>query len=198
MMVDAYRALDLLAAHPGIRADRIAVLGFSKGAVAAVYSAMDRFHRHHGSPSRRFAAHVGLYTPCNVAYRDDTGIARAPIRLYHGTTDDYVSVVLCRDYVSRLHQAGADAALTEYPDAQHGFDNSLYPPLVWLPSAQTTRNCRLVEEPGGVTHDAQTGQAYSLRTAPRVEIGAHIGYDARSAMAVRNAAADFLAAALLR
>lgn len=44
MIVDAYRALNWLAEHPRIRADRIAIIGFSKGAVASVYSAMTRFH----------------------------------------------------------------------------------------------------------------------------------------------------------
>lgn len=198
MVGDAYRALDLLAAHPGIRADRIAVMGFSKGAVAAIYSATDRFHRLHGSPDHRFAAHVGLYTPCNVTYADDTAVARVPLRFFHGTGDDYVSVVPCRDYVARLRAAGADAALTEYPGAQHGFDNPLHPPLVSLPDAQTTRNCRMVEGPGGVIRDAQTGQAYSLRSAPCVETGAHVGYDARAAAAVRAAVAELLASALQR
>ncbi len=197
MMVDAYRALDLLAAHPGIRADRVAVMGFSKGAVAAIYSAMDRFHQLHGSPSHRFAAHIGLYTPCNVGYTGDTAVAAVPLRFFHGIDDDYVSIVPCRDYVARLRQAGADAVLTEYPGAQHAFDNPLYAPLLPLPDAQTTRNCRLVEGPGGIIHDAQTGEAYSLESAPCVEKGAHVGYDARATTAVRAAVKEILTAALL-
>lgn len=101
MMVDAYRALDLLAAHPGLRADRIAVMGFSKGAVAAIYSAMDRFNHLHGSPSHRFAVHVGLYAPCNVRYAGDTAVAPVPLRFFHGTADDYVSIVPCRAATTR-------------------------------------------------------------------------------------------------
>ncbi len=83
MMFDAYRALDLLAAHPAIRADRIAALGFSKGAVVSIYSAMDRFYQLYGNPAQRFTAHIGLYTPCNVTYTDDTAVARVPLRLFH-------------------------------------------------------------------------------------------------------------------
>src|SRR3954470_24273949 len=45
MMVDAFKALALLAEHPRIDAKRIAVMGFSKGAVAAVYSSNLRFQR---------------------------------------------------------------------------------------------------------------------------------------------------------
>src|SRR5947208_1080868 len=70
MMVDAYRALGVLAAHPRIDPARIAVIGFSKGAVAAVYSSNQRFRRLFGQ-NAEFAAHIGLYTPCNVAYRDN-------------------------------------------------------------------------------------------------------------------------------
>ena len=198
MVVDAYGALDLLAVHPSIRADRIAVMGFSKGAVAAIYSAMDRFHQLHGSPFHRFAAHIGLYTPCNVGYTGDTVVAPVPLRFFHGIADDYVSIIPCRNYVARLRQAGADAALTEYPGAQHAFDNPLYPPLLPLPDAQTTRNCRLVEAPGGVIHDTQTSQGYSLESSPCVEKGAHVGYDAHATTAVRAAVKEVLVAVLLR
>ena len=62
MMVDAYRALALLSEHPRIDRNRIAVMGFSKGAVAAVYSAVERFHSMYG-PGVSFAGHA----PNNVA-----------------------------------------------------------------------------------------------------------------------------------
>ena len=77
MTLDAYRALDVLAAHPRIRPDRIAVWGFSKGAVPAVYAAVERFRASFGSHNR-FAAHVGFYTPCNVAYDGDDKMGGVP------------------------------------------------------------------------------------------------------------------------
>src|SRR5206468_8543193 len=60
MMVDAYRALAILAEHPRIDRDRIAVIGFSKGAVASVYSSSRRFRELYGPPGVEFAAHIGL------------------------------------------------------------------------------------------------------------------------------------------
>lgn len=166
MMVDAYRALDVLAAHPRIRADRIAIMGFSKGAVASVYSAMDRFRAAYGgSGGNRFAAHIGFYTPCNTTYEGDTKVGPgAPIRLFHGVSDDYVSIAPCRDYVARLRSAGADVSLAEYPDSQHGFDNPTSPPLVPVPKAQSTRDCRLREGPDGTILNAVSGQPYTIRT----------------------------------
>jgi Acetyl xylan esterase (AXE1) len=71
MMIDAFRALDTLAEHPRIDPNRIAVMGFSKGAVAAVCSSNERFRKMYGPPNVQFAAHIGLYTPCNVTYKDD-------------------------------------------------------------------------------------------------------------------------------
>ena len=197
MTVDAYRALDWLAAHPRIRPDRIGVLGFSKGAVASVYSATERFNAAFGNPNRRFAAHAGLYTPCNVAYRDDTRVGSAPIRLYHGIADDYVAIGPCRDYVARLHQAGADAALTEYPDAQHGFDSPLSPRLLPIRDAQTTRDCRLSEGENGAILNAQ-GAPFALERDACVATGAHVGHNPEAAAAVRAAVRDFLRGALLR
>jgi dienelactone hydrolase len=114
MMYDAYRALDVLAAHRAIRPDRIAVMGFSKGAVAAVFSSATRFRTAYGS-ANTFVAHVGMYTPCNARFEGDTRVSPAPIRLFHGVTDDYVSVAPCRGYVVELKAAGADVSLTEFP-----------------------------------------------------------------------------------
>ena len=197
MTVDAYRALDVLAAHPRIRLDRIAVWGFSKGAVPAVYAAVERFRAGFGSQNR-FAAHVGFYTPCNIAYNKDEAMGAVPIRLYHGSSDDYVNPAACRTLVSRLKLAGVDITLTEYADSQHGFDSPTSPPVVSVPKAQSTRNCRLNEGPNGTLADADTGQPYELKTASCVAIGAHVGHNAQATEAVRADVMAFLAAALLK
>ena len=197
MTLDAYRALDVLAAHPRIRADRIAVWGFSKGAVPALYSAVERFRKSFGS-DHRFAAHVGFYTPCNIAYDDDARLSPVPIRLYHGSSDDYVNPAACRDLVPRLKAAGADIALTEYANGQHGFDSPTSPPLVAVPKAQSTRNCSLKEGANGALLNARTGQAYSIKTDPCVAIGAHVGHNPQATEAVRADVMAFLAATLSR
>jgi dienelactone hydrolase len=197
MTFDAYRALDVLVAHPRIRPDRIAIWGFSKGAVPAIYSAVDRFQKSFGSENR-FAAHVGFYTPCNVAYDNDAKLSPVPIRLYHGCSDDYVYPAACRDLVPRLKAAGADIAMTEYADSQHGFDSPTSPTLVVVPKAQSTRNCRLKEGPNGSLLDVQSGQVYSIKTDPCVAIGAHVGHNPLATEAVRADVMAFLAATLLK
>ena len=198
MMVDAYRALDLLAAHPRIRADRIAVMGFSKGAVASVLSASTRFRGLYGSPQNRFAAHIGLYTPCNVRYEGDTQVSPVPIRLHYGVVDDYVPVAPCREYVERLRAAGADVGLTEYPNGQHSFDNPAIPALVPVPAAQSTRNCRMQEGPEGVINLAGTNEPFVQKSSACVAVGAHTGHDPADAAAVRANVREFLRETLLR
>ena len=197
MTLDAFRALDVLAAHPRIRPDRIAVWGFSKGAVPAVYSAMDRFRTSFGS-SNRFAAHVGFYTPCNIAYNGDEKMAGVPIRLYHGSSDDYVNPAACRALVARLKPTGVDIILAEYADSQHSFDTPSSPPLVAVPKAQSTRNCQLKEGPNGTLLDAATGQPYALQTASCVAVGAHVGHNAQMTEAVRADVMAFLQLTLLK
>jgi predicted esterase len=90
--VDAYRALDQLAQHPRIDPNRIAAMGFSIGAFAAVYSSNERFLKMYGSPNVKFATHIGLHTPCPVTYRDDTKVTGKPIRLFHGIADDWTPI----------------------------------------------------------------------------------------------------------
>jgi dienelactone hydrolase len=172
-------------------------MGFSKGAVASVFSAVERFRAVYGS-TNRFAAHIGMYTPCNTRFKNDTEVSQVPIRLYHGVADDYVSVVPCRDYVAELKAAGADVTLTEYAGAQHAFDTPTLPPMFEIPKAQSTRNCRLKEGPNGATLNAATEAPYSLKADSCVAIGAHVGYSAEATAAAREAIIAFVKQTLMK
>ena len=195
LMTDAYRALAVLSKHPRIDPKRIAVMGFSKGAVAAVYSANARFRRLYDPGGPGFAAHVGLYTPCHIRLRDDTKTTGAPIRMFHGTPDDWIPVAPCRAYVADLRKAGADVVLTEYPGAWHTYDNPTRFPPVMIPTAQSPRDCRIVEGADGKLLNEQTGAVFTFADAC-MQRGAHAGFDPAAYEATRKAVLGFLKDAL--
>ncbi len=112
MIVDAYRALSLLATHPRIDPKRIALMGFSRGGVVALYASLRRFQRLHGPTGLEFAAYVPFYANCAITYLEGEQVAGRPIRLHHGTADDNLPVEACREYVKRLRRAGKDVSLT--------------------------------------------------------------------------------------
>ena len=190
MMVDAYRALDLLAMHPRIEAKKISVMGFSKGAVASIFSASTRFTKSYGSDAT-FASHIGLYTPCNSRFLGDADLTGKPMRMFHGTTDDYVSVQPCRDYVKTLQQAGVNVTLTEFPDTDHGYDSPLSPKRLKVTAAQSTRNCMFIEKAPSVMTNEKTGEPFSYKDAC-IATGAHVGHNPESAAATVKAILDFL------
>ena len=178
MMVDAYKSLELLASHPRVDAKRIYVMGFSKGAVASIFSASTRFKKMYGGHAQ-FAGHIGLYTPCNTRYIGDTEVTGAPMRLFHGITDDYVNIIPCRGFVDELKKKGVDVTLTEFPNSDHSYDGPLTPQRLEIPKAQSTRNCKFVEDkPGNIVNEAsKLPFSYS---DPCIAVGAHVGYNPES------------------
>lgn len=191
MMNDAFAALAVLAKHPRIDPDKIAIMGFSKGAVPSLYASMDRFQNAYAPEGASFAAYIGFYTPCNTALIGDEKVSAKPIRLYHGLADDWVPVGPCRDYVARLKKAGANVELVEYPGAYHAFDYQTIPGTMRLPQAQTSRNCRFEEKPQGVIINSDTGQPASF-SDPCIERGVTIAYNAEATDAARKDVVAFL------
>ena len=92
----------------------------------------------------------------------------------------------CRPYFERLRAAGRDVKLTEYPDAQHSYDNPLgsKTPAV-AKDAQSTRDCALKEEPRGVIINAQTGQSFTYKDAC-IALDPHTGFNEPATTATRN------------
>ena len=85
-------------------------------------------------------------------------------------------------------------ALTEYPNAQHGFDNPLGTPAPFMvKGAQTVRNCRIAEEPKGMLINAVSKQLFTYKD-PCVENDPHVNHDAEATHAAKVAVKDFLRA----
>jgi dienelactone hydrolase len=191
MIIDAYRGLDLLSKHRQIDPARIAVMGFSRGGQSSLYSSLLRFQKMHGpAGGLEFVAHIGLYAPCDTTFRGDDAVAK-PIRLLHGTADDYVAIGPCRAYVDRLSKSGKDIRLIEYPDAHHVFDAPAYKEPRKLGAATTTRRCRMVESDNGTVLNQETNQPFSYGDAC-VERGPTVAYQEAGSAQARAYVRGFL------
>lgn len=195
MTIDAYRALDLLSKHPRIDPSRIAVMGFSRGAQPALYASVKRFQRMYSPSGQEFAAYVPFYAPCGTRYRDDEDVTDKPIRLFHGSADDYVPVAPCRAYVERLKAKGKDVQLTEYAGAGHVFDGQSFKKPLKIEKAQTTRRCELAEAQDGVVINARTKQPFTYAD-DCVEYGPTVAFDEKAYTEARKAVGEFLIATL--
>ncbi len=191
MIVDAYRSLQLLSQHPRIDPTRIAVMGFSKGGFAALYSSMKRFQNLWSTPGAEFSAYIAFYTRCDTPFLEDENVSGHPIRLFHGSADDYVPVEPARHYVDRLKRAGKDIQLTVYQGARHSFDNSLNPSILSLPDAILSNNCHREEKQPGKIINLDTGKIFSWNDTC-VNRGATVGYDQHARGEAIKTVKDFL------
>jgi dienelactone hydrolase len=191
-ILDIYRALDMLVKHPRVDPERIVLMGFSRGGQAALYASLNRFHKMWNPSGAQFAAYIPFYPDCATSYLGETDIADKPIRIFHGIPDDYNPVASCKPYIQRLREAGRDVVLTEYPDAQHGFDTPLNVGAVIVSTgAQTVRGCKIREGEGGALINVSTSQAFSYKDEC-VQLNPHVGGNAAATAAARVAVSDFV------
>lgn len=195
-IVDAYRALELLSKHPRIDPDRIAIMGFSHGGWAALYSSLKRFARMHGpADGRTFAAHIVFYPGCVQTYLEGDDILDKPIRIFHGSADDQLPVEPCREYAARLRKAGKDVVLTEYAGAHHAFDARALKEPLKQPQGISLNRCQLDEGADGQMLNANTRQPFSLAD-PCVGRGVTAAYQAQAHSEAVQAVTEFVAATL--
>jgi dienelactone hydrolase len=191
-IVDIYRALAIVAKHPRVDPERIALMGFSRGGQAVLYASVNRFQKLWNTSGAQFAAYIPFYPDCATSYLTDDDVAAKPIRIFHGMPDDYNPVASCKAYVGRLRDAKRDVVLTEYPDAQHGFDTPLNADIVAVATnAQTVRACTIREAEGGVLINATSNQPFTYKD-DCVQRGPHVGSNTAATQAARVAVADFI------
>ena len=179
MIVDAYRAAELLSTHPRIDSKRIALMGFSRGGYVSLYASLTRFQRLHQRVNLEFAAYLAFYPFCNATFIDDEQVSDRPIRIFHGTADDYTPIGPCREYAERLRRVGKDVQLIAYPGAQHGFDSPGRVPSLYLPLLVNPSRCFFVEQTPGVVVHRNSGKPVDFKDACFTR-GVTLGYDARA------------------
>jgi dienelactone hydrolase len=185
MILDVYRSLAVLAAHPRVDPTRIAVMGFSRGGQAALYSSLKRFQRMWNPGGAEPAAYIALYPPCITTFVGDTEVSEHPIRMFHGVSDDYVEIGPCRDYLARLQKSAKDVKMVEFPDTWHAYDYLNLPSVPTVVQNAQTTHCSLKEEPLGIIVNTQTGMPFTYADQCMGR-NPHVAYSATSTRATED------------
>jgi dienelactone hydrolase len=137
-VADAFAALKRLAADPRIDRNRIGIMGFSRGAVVSIDTALESLRQGLGGDGAHFALHVSLYAGCNVELTDGA-TDKAPMLFLHGEADDFAPIAPCRTYAQWFERMGNPVTFVAYRGARHAFDFDL--PVYALPLATTLGGC---------------------------------------------------------
>ena len=188
-IVDAYRALDIVAKHRNIDAAKIAVMGFSRGGQSSTYSNLERFRKSYGSPDRQFAAHISVYANCGWSLKDDDQVMK-PMLFLHGAADDWALPASCKEYSKRLAGVGKNVRHVEYPDAHHAYDAPAFKTPVKIAVGQKWSECKVGEE-NGVLMNKDTGQPFAFSDAC-VKKGTTVAYHEEAAKKSHEEVKNFL------
>jgi dienelactone hydrolase len=123
-LYDAYCALNFIVGQSSVDPSRVAVMGFSQGAMLALL-AVERGEIERSS-REKFRAAIGFYPPCLGL----KGNMTVPTLILIGELDDWTPANECRNLaegrddwgVSREKAQGIPIELTVYPGAYHDFD----------------------------------------------------------------------------
>jgi dienelactone hydrolase len=165
-------------------------MGFSRGGRVALYASLKRFQHIYGPAGLEFAAYIPFYPACWTTYIEDEQVSEGPIRIFHGTADDWAPIEPCRKYVMRLRKHGKDVQLIECPGALHVFD-APGEFIKQYPKATGLGKCEVEERPGGLVVNRTTGEPWKPRYACATK-GTTIGGNPQSRAEAIKAVKEFL------
>jgi dienelactone hydrolase len=123
-VIDAESARHWLQMQDYVAADRISLIGWANGAVAALWTVRPRAAKKDDKPDFRSA--VAFYPGCR-RLRDTAWSARMPTLILIGAKDDWTPASACEQMVAGARGRTARAAITVYPGAYHDFDHPNLP-----------------------------------------------------------------------
>jgi len=146
MMLDVYRAFEILAKDPRIDRDKVAITGWSLGGGVTLFSGWLPAKNAMNS-NLKFTAHLAIYPPCFIV-PENLEFTDAPMHILIGEMDNWTPAAACEDLVPDMIGNGTNIGITVYEDSHHSFDSST-PPRVDEAGYSFT-NCRLKMRADGV------------------------------------------------
>ena len=126
VILDSYRALEALSAHPNVDTNRAGITGWSLGGGVSLYSAWLPLIDAINNREFMFAAHLPVYPGC-MAYpypNENMQFSTAPIHILIGELDNWVPAAACTELIDKIHASGLphNIDITIYENAHHSFD----------------------------------------------------------------------------
>jgi dienelactone hydrolase len=126
VILDSYRALEVLSDHQNIDASRAGITGWSLGGGVSLYSAWLPLIDAINGREFMFAAHLPIYPPC-MAYpypNKNMQFSKAPIHILIGELDNWVPAEACTELIDKMHDSKLpiNIDITIYKNAHHSFD----------------------------------------------------------------------------
>ena len=125
---DAYGALAYLRSRSDVRADRVAILGQSAGAMAMFWTIAKDARPKDVLAHQDFRAAVAFYLLCRpFLAREPRWMPRQPLLFLMGDADDFTPAAPCRELLSQASAGGSPIESHFYPTAYHAFDHPSFP-----------------------------------------------------------------------
>ena len=121
---DAYGGLAWLKKQPFVQKDRIALVGWSNGAMATL-SGLRTSHVEKFGGDLRFTAAAAFYPGCITLTKRTGGAYRpyAPLLVFVGLADNWTFPKPCIELIEGARDAGLPAAIAAFDGAYHAFDH---------------------------------------------------------------------------
>jgi dienelactone hydrolase len=122
---DADAARHWLQEQSYVTADRVSLIGWANGAVAALWTVRPRTARKEETKPD-FRSAVAFFPGCR-RLRDTAWSARLPTLILIGAKDDWTPASACEQMVAGARGRSAHAGIVVYPGAYHDFDHPNLP-----------------------------------------------------------------------
>jgi dienelactone hydrolase len=193
MVVDVYKALEVMAAHPRIDKDNIGIMGGSKGGYVAFMAMWKPMYEAIGVEAK-FAFHISLYaSPYEF---EDFRFMNAPLLILVGDADDWCPAEPWKEVAAKMTSHNYDVELVIYKGAHHSFDAS-YAPRTYSKGHSYT-NCRWAVTKEGYAWETSTGleEIEGMKKCRNESSGVTVGYNKAAKKASKIKAAEFVARVL--
>ena len=161
MMADAFSGLRYLDKRGDVDAKKVAVIGFSYGALAALLAAYEQAAERFAPDGYRFAAHVPYYGPCLAKFEDGRATG-APVLMLSAEYDRVTDPKRCAETAEELRKGGAPSAeFIRYDGAYHQWDGNAGRPTDPVRRGSNLAGCRFSVERDAKVRDLNTGLVMS-------------------------------------